>query len=267
MMQLLNSLLLVLILIASGAVGLFVRPLLSERHRSSETFDLVRMVTTMLVTFAALVLGLLTTSVKSSRDGIVTDVRGFGVMIIELDQLLRDYGPETEAARAELRIYTASAIATTWPNEPSPAGDFYRHDLPKTLPDGRIESPVLGNMLADIGHAIRRLEPEDAVHRRLMDSCLDHLDRLTQRRWKLIAEARTSISMPFYAVLVFWMAVVFACFGLGAPRNLLVWVMVCLGAVSIASAIFVITVLDQPFGGLFPAPSGPLRSALAHLLQ
>ncbi len=267
MMQLLNSLLLVLILIASGAIGLYVRPLLSERHRNAETFDLVRLVTTMLVTFAALVLGLLTTSVKSSRDGVTADLRGYGAMIIEIDQLLREYGPEADAARAELRGYTAAAIASTWPDEPAPAGNYYRRDLPKTSANGRIETPALGNMLTDIGIKIRQLEPKNTMQRRLMDSGLDHLDRLTQRRWKLIAEARSSISMPFYVVLVFWLALVFASFGLVAPRNLLVWVMLCLGAVSIASAIFVITVLDMPFGGLFPAPSGPLRSALAHLLQ
>ena len=266
-MQLLNALLLVAILIASSAIGLYVRPSLSERHRNSETFDLIRMVTTMLVTFAALVLGLLTTSVKASRDGVIADLRGYGVMIIELDQLLREYGPETDPMRVQLRDYTAAAIASTWPTEPAPAGSYYPRDVPKTTADGRIESASLGRMLTDIGIAIRRLDPTDSMHRRLVDSYVAQIDALIQQRWKLVTEARTSISMPFYAVLVFWMAVVFACFGLGAPRNTLVWVMLCLGAISIASAIFVITVLDTPFGGLFPAPSAPLRSALAHLLQ
>lgn len=267
MTQLLNALLLILILIASSAVGLWVRPLLSERHRSQETFDLVRMVTTMLVTFAALVLGLLTTSVKSSRDGVIADLRSYGVMIIELDQLLRQYGPETEPMRVELRGYTAAAIASTWPHETAPPGDYYRRDLPKTSGDGRIETPALGRMLADISLSVLRLDPKDAMQRRLVDSYASHIDRLIQQRWKLIAESRSSISMPFYVVLVFWLAVVFASFGLGAPRNQLVWVMLGLGAVSIASAIFVITVLDMPFGGLFPASSAPMRSALAHLLQ
>ena len=267
MMHLLNSLLLVMILIASSAIGLYVRPLLSERHKSQETFDLVRLVTTMLVTFAAIVLGLLTTSVKSARDGVTTDLRGYGAMIIELDQMMRSYGPELDPARVILRSYTATAVATTWPGEEPPPGDYYPKDIPKTLQDGRIESRPLGTMLVEIDRTIRHLEPKDGMHRRLMDSSLDHLDRLVQRRWKLIAEARSSISMPFYVVLVFWLAIVFACFGLCAQPNLLVWVMLCLGAMSIASAIFVITVMDMPFGGLFPAPSGPLRSALAHLLE
>jgi hypothetical protein len=267
MMQLLNALLLVGILVASSAAGLYIRPVLSERHRNTETFDLIRLVTTMLVTFAAIVLGLLTTSVKGARDDVITDLRGYGSMIIELDQSMRDYGPEMDPVRARLRNYTAAAIASTWPHEPAPVGDYYDRDLPKTTDDGRIEAPALGNLLSGIGLTLRQMDPKNAIDRRLLDASLDRLDRLEQRRWKLIAEARSSIAIPFYVVLVFWMAVVFASFGLCAPRNPLVWTMLWLGAVSIASAIFVINVMDLPFGGLFPVTSGPLRSALAHLLQ
>lgn len=264
-MQLLNALLLVLILLAGSAAGLYIRPLLSERHRSVETIDLVRLVTTMLVTFAALVLGLLTTSVKSARDTVNADLHGFGVIIIELDQMLREYGPETDVARALLRSYTAAAIATTWTDEPPPPGDYYPTHLPRFSEEQHIESSRLGDMLNEIGLAIRRLQPQDGMHRRLADDTLARFDHLLQRRWKLIEEARSSISIPFYVVLVFWLVVVFASFGLCATRNPLVWVMLGLGAVSIASAIFVITVLDTPLGGLFPAPSEPLRAALAHL--
>ena len=52
------------ILLGCSALGLLVRPLLSERHRSREVIEFVQLVVAMLVTFAALVLGLLTSSVK-----------------------------------------------------------------------------------------------------------------------------------------------------------------------------------------------------------
>ena len=267
MMELLNAFLLVGILLASSALGLYIRPLLAEHHRSQDTLDLVRLVTTMLVTFAALVLGLLTSSVKTTRDTVNADLRGFAAMIIELDQTLREYGPETDLARQKLRSYTASAIATTWPGETLPAGDYYPRQLPPDRVEKRIESSQLGNMLIEIELDIRRLRPQDAMQRRLADDGLSDFQKLVQRRWKLIEEASASIDMPFYIVLVFWLAVVFASFGLCAPRNMLVWVMLALGAVSIASAIFVILVYDTPFGGLFSAPSQPMRAALAHLLQ
>ena len=54
------------VLLGSTALGLFVRPFLSEAHRSRETTDFVRLVVIMLVTFLAVVLGLLTSSAKRS---------------------------------------------------------------------------------------------------------------------------------------------------------------------------------------------------------
>jgi hypothetical protein len=257
--------LLLVVLLCSSAAGVFIRPLLSERHSTRETFELIQLVTTMLVTFAALVLGLLTSSAKTSFDRVGNDLRGLGSDLIQLDQCLRDYGPGTDTARELLRIYTAAAIASTWPAEPAPEGDYYPRHLPRSDSDARMESATLGAMLDQVGRKLRGLEPTEAARQRLASDCLDQFEHLKQRRWKLIEDAYTSISMPFYLVLVFWLAVAFASFGLSAPRNMIAFVMLGLGAVSIASAIFVIVDLDTPFTGLFSVSSQPLRHALAHL--
>jgi len=66
-------------------------------------------------------------------------------------------------------------------------------------------------------------------------------------------------------VLVFWLTVVFASFGLNAPRNILSYTVIALGGLAIASAIFVILDMDTPFGGLFSVSSQPMRDALAQL--
>ena len=68
MTETLSAGLLLLILLGGSGLGLFIRPLLSEQHRSQETAELVRLVVTMLMTFVALVLGLLTASAKASFD-------------------------------------------------------------------------------------------------------------------------------------------------------------------------------------------------------
>jgi hypothetical protein len=67
--------LVLVILLGSSALGLYVRPLLSERHRSREVIEFVQLVVAMVMTFAALVLGLLTSSVKSSFDKVGNDLR------------------------------------------------------------------------------------------------------------------------------------------------------------------------------------------------
>ena len=63
-----NSVILFAILCASAGVGFFIHPRLPERHRSPQSITLVQLAITLLVTFTAIVLGLLTTSVKAGFD-------------------------------------------------------------------------------------------------------------------------------------------------------------------------------------------------------
>ena len=103
------------------------------------------------------------------------------------------------------------------------------------------------------------------MHRRLLQTCINQFELLMRARWKLIEEGHGSISTPFYIVLAFWLVIIFASFGLSAPNNMLSYITIVLGALSIASVIFVILDLDTPFTGIFTVSSQPLREALIQL--
>jgi hypothetical protein len=68
-------------------------------------------------------------------------------------------------------------------------------------------------------------------------------------------------------VLVFWLAIVFASFGLRAPPNALNVIVIAMCAISVSSAIFVIHDLDVPYGGLFGVPSDSMRHALVDMMR
>lgn len=55
-----------IVLLASSAPGVFLQGILKQRHRSRDTIDAVRLVISILVTFTAFVLSLVTSSVKLS---------------------------------------------------------------------------------------------------------------------------------------------------------------------------------------------------------
>ena len=120
MTDLLSALSVFLLLWVSAAAGLYVQPHLRAAHRTRETLELVQLVTGMLVTFAALVLGLLTASAKGVYDQASRDRGSYAAQLSQLDRCLRDYGPEAEAARHGIWSYTAAVIASTWPSEPPP---------------------------------------------------------------------------------------------------------------------------------------------------
>ena len=259
-----SALLVFVLLLATTGLGFLVQPLLPEEHKAHETVQLIQLVIGMLVTFAALVLGLMTASAKSSFDTASNDVRTYAADLIELDTTLREYGSDTTSARHLLTMYTSAAIASTWPNELAPEGDYPRNIGPSD-DNQKLENRRLGDMLTAVGRELRQLRAHDPLQQHALDDALIQYRRTVDARWKIIEEAHSSISKPFFKTLTFWMCVIFLSFGLIAPRNALALVTITLGAVSIASAIYVIVDLDTPFTGPIVISSGPMRDALQHL--
>jgi hypothetical protein len=259
------ALLVFALLLVGTAIGVLVRPLLPEEHKAHETVQMLHLVIGMLVTFAALVLGLLTASAKSHFDTASNDFRGYAADLIQLDVTLREYGAQADDARRNLRAYTAAAIASTWPDEKAPTGNYYPKEITPENNEEKLEDFRLGEMLALAEREMRLLDPYDAFHQKLVDVSLTQFDRLVQARWKLIEEAHSSFSLPFFTTLTFWLVIIFLSFGLVAPRNVLALVTITLGAVSIASAVYVIADLDTPFTGPIVVSSQPMRDALVHL--
>jgi hypothetical protein len=248
----------------SAAIGFFIHSRLSERHRSAESISLVQLMITLLVTFTAIVLGLLTTSVKSGFDTAYSARGDDAAQLAQVDRCLRDYGPETAPLREQLRGYVAAVIASTWPDEPRPVGLAFPD--PAKMP--RIgESPLLSDILSEVGRGIHRLQPADAFHQTQMAACDQQYSDLLQARWKVIEGARPSFSPPFYWVLVIWLSILFGSFGLTAHPNTMVATVTVLCALSIAIAVFVILDMDEPYGGLFGVPSTSMRNALADMMR
>ncbi|CAD6542319.1 bestrophin-like domain [Paraburkholderia metrosideri] len=264
MLEVGSALLVFALLLLSTGVGVWVRPLLPEEHKAHETVQLIQLVIGMLVTFAALVLGLMTASAKSSFDTASNDLRTYSADLIEFDTTLRAFGSETDEARRLLRQYTAAAIASTWPGEPAPAGDYPKNIGP---PAGaqNLENFRLGDMLTAVGTELRQVHARDMLQHRALDDALTQYRRVVDARWKILEEAHSSISQPFFRTLAFWLCVIFLSFGLITPRNALALVTISLGAVSIASAIYVIVDLDTPFTGPIVVSSASMRDALTHL--
>ena len=224
----------------------------------------MQLVVMLLVNFTAIVLGLLTTSVKGGFDAAYAARADDAAQIIQLDRCLRDYGPETDRIRAQLRGYVAAVIASTWPDEPRPTGVDYP-DMKKAPRFG--EAPSLAGVLGDVGVEIRSLTPATSLQKNVAAACEAQYRDVLNARWKAIAAERASISAPFYWVLVFWLAILFGSFGLTTRPNATIMALIALCALSITVAVFVILDLDQPYGGLFGISSATMRQAFADLMR
>ena len=258
-----SPLLLSILLLLAGWGGYRVQRALPAHHRTRDTVEAVRLVLGMLVTFAALVLGLLTSSAKSHFDAHQNNLRAYSVDLISMDQRLREYGPDAEPTRALLRAYTAAAVFDTWPEEPRPSGIFPLHPL---VPDrGSIESTSLGAMLLQVDQMIDQLTPANAIQRQLVPQLSSRMQATLQDRWLLVGSAQSTLSWPFMSVMVAWLVLIFAIFGLSSPANGAVYAVLILAALSLSLALWLVVDFDAPLTGLLKVSSESLREALMHM--
>jgi hypothetical protein len=232
-------------------LGMLLCRVLPEQHLSSDTKDLIKLVTGLIATLAALVLGLLIASAKNSFDLANDGLRTSAARIVLLDRTLAQYGPETKPLRDALRTSMAARISELFPKDPSQRAAL-----------GAIQGT---QALEAFQREVRALVPQNDAQRSLQPRALALVDEVSQARWLAVEREGSSIPAPFLVVLLFWLTVMFASFGLFAPRNAVVYTVLLLGALSLATAVFLIEELNNPLGGFISIPSEPLYKALDYL--
>lgn len=240
--------------IFGGAVlGLLLSGLLPERHLRDNSRDTVKVVTGLIATLAALVLGLLISSAKSSFDAVDTAITQSGAKIILLDRALANYGPETNDIRAHLRSTVVVGIEMFWSGEKTEGAGLAGFERATAM-------EVLQSK-------IRELTPATDIQRRLLAQAEQLSGEMLETRWLLIAQAQRTIPMAFLVVLLFWLTMLHISFGLLAPRNATVITVLFISALSVSGGIFIILEMNHPLKGLLKVSSAPLRKALEHLGQ
>ena len=251
------------VLISVFWVAVRLQGRLADHHRSRETVEAIRLVLSMLVTFSAIVLGLLTTSAKAHFDAFRTDLQTYAVDLIAADQRLREFGPAASATRTELRAYTAAAVADTWPDEERPPGAYPLH--PQGFAPGSAESTQLGGMLLQIDRMVSDL-PTDTTEDRILAAALTaRMTEMLEHRFLLVSAAQPTVTGWFLAVMTGWLSLLFAVFGLSVPGNRVVYAVIAAMALSLSGAMWLIVEMDTPLTGIIRVSSEPLRDALQHM--
>ena len=109
-----DSVVLSLLTLACIIVGIALGSLIPGDKLNSDTKEAIRLGTGLIGTIAALVLGLLIASAKSSFDTQTGQIRQITANVMLLDVLLAEYGPEAANARRTLRKQTAALIDRVW---------------------------------------------------------------------------------------------------------------------------------------------------------
>ena len=237
------------LVLAGALLGMYYRRIVSADHLRDDVKDVVRLSTGLIGTIAALVLGLLIASAKSSYDARVTQFKQITANVILLDLLLEQYGPDAQNLRGLLRI-GVPIIVERITNE----GRSGRSAPFETTSEAQ-------RFVARIQELKPNTEAQHALQVRIVGAAI----QLAQSRLALFTQAHDSIPAPFLTILIFWLTIIFASFGLFVRPVAIVIVTFVVGALSVSGALFLILEMDQPFAGLFQIPTETLSNALGPL--
>ena len=235
------------VILTGVLVGCVIRQCLPKHQLTEETKTTVSVSMAVVATFSALVLGLLISNANTSFSALGGEVTTLSAQILRLDQLLRRYGPETGSARETLRRYAELKTADLFPDNQA---------------NVRLADPRSYELLQQLEDSILALKPASARDKWWLDQAMTLAGKIGDTRWLLTQQAGQGTPKAFVALLVFWLTLLFASFGLFAPRNLTSAVTLTLCAVAVAGAIGMILELEQGFGGLVHISPQPMRQAL-----
>jgi len=232
---------------------MFLGSVLPKHHLSPDSKDVIKLTMAMIATLAALVVGLLIAAAKSSFDGKDIEMRRTAAHIILLDRTMAQYGPETREIRDIFREIMARRIDQVWPDGKN----------------GKLVTGAIGRGtgIEDIQRRLLKLSPQNDAQRWLQSKALQIAGEIAEARWLVLEQIGTGIQWPFLVIVIFWLAMILASFGLFAPRNGSVLAALFVGALSIAGSLYLIVQMDQPYTGLIKISSAPVRAALDQLGQ
>ena len=235
--------------IFAGAVGgVWLASRLPEPHLSSESQTAISVSMAVVGTMAALVLSLLISNASSSFNTQVAAIDDLAVDVVKLNRTLIRYGRDTIDIRQALRAYAAAKAA-----------ELSERD---SRSDRRADTLRLLERVSDDVMALR---PQNAREQQIQQRTLILVNAMMDARWTLAETVGAAIPHVFLVVLIFWLTLLFASFGLFAPRNQTVLVALLLCALAISGGIFLTLELGSPNDGLIRVSVAPIELAVQQL--
>jgi len=203
--------------------------------------------TAVIATVSALVLGLLISNANTSFTRLGGDVTTLSAQVLRLDHVLRRYGADAEPARKVLLKYAEQKADDLFPDDPALV---------------HLSNPSTYNLLQQIEDMLLQLKPAGARDQWWLGQAMNLAAKIGDTRWQIAQHVGHGTPKAFVALLVFWLALLFASFGLFAPHNMTSATTLALCAVAVAGAVAMFLELEQGFGGVVRISPEPMRQAV-----
>jgi hypothetical protein len=236
---------------AGGAVGLVLQRVLPEKFTTGGPRDMIGAVVGLLTLLSALVLGLLIWTAYGVYAGQNLAVQTIAAKVVQLDLALADYGPEAAPLRARLQQNLAKTIDEVWGANENDA----------TFVAKNFSAAVAS--LRNRDKALAELQPSTDAQKQALASAIAAVTAIGQSRLQMSFALSSPVSYPLLLTVVAWAAFLFVGYGLMSKGNPMSIACGAVGAIAVASAVFLILDLSNPYSGAFRTSPAPLEQVLA----
>ena len=231
-------------MMGAALLGLFSKTRLPSEHLQGDTRRVVGRVANLFVVMTSLVLGLMMNSARDTFETNNRDIRTLATELILLDRTMRALGPEAEDARRHLVEYVQTSLK---------GANILQED------------PQAEALLETAGTELRAIRVSDEQKVALWNDARELYRQVVRQRWVMLDEYGGTIPRPLITIVILWLAVIFVSFGYRAPRNTIVMASLCLAALLISAAVYLILDMDTPASSMTQASKVPFQRALAQL--
>jgi len=246
------SIVIFVVTLGAALVGLAVHKRLPTEQKNDSARSIVGQVGGLVSLLLALVLGTLIGTSFAFFGAQKTNVEMLSAQILNLDQALAQYGPETKPLRGKLKENAQKAYDTFW--------------------GGGDADPALLSVSAPLaaGQATKTflagLTPTTDAQKQALAAANAAANQIQQQRVLLSLQvASHPVSPGLIIVLVIWAVVLFFGMGLFVEANGLVLSTLTFGAICVAFAVFLMLELGLPYTGLFRVSPAALQEAIVNI--
>ena len=234
-----------------GAVGLVLQRMLPEKFTTGGPRDMIGAVVGLLTLLSALVLGLLIWTAYGVYAGQNLAVQTLAAKVLQLDLALADYGTDASPLRAQVRQSLGKTIDDVWGANESDSS-FVAKNFSAAI-----------QSLRDRDKALAELHPTTEAEKQALATTAATVDAIGQARLQMSFALSNPVSYPLILIVVGWATFLFVGYGLMSKGNPMSIAAGAIGAVSVASAVYLILDLSDPYSGRFRASAAPLEQVLA----
>jgi hypothetical protein len=237
----------------AGGIGLYLQHLLPDHHTSDRSRDMIGAISGLLGLLLALVLGTLIGASYSFYATQKAELETLEARALQLDSALEAYGPEASPGRFGVRAAIQNGYDMFWGSGQA---------------DPKAQS--VGTALAGLkkmDQFLLSLSPKTDAQKQLLSTASINFALIEQTRLLMSLQLTAPIAWPLINIVISWSLLLFCGYGLLSRINPTVIAFLALGAFAVASAIFLIIELNQPYTGFFRLSPAPILQTLEALKQ